>query len=325
MAKPRLTTALDDALSLPADGAVAVFHPPIDYDLSALPTDRLRIVHSDSRAIDGWRDRGVDAGRDCEAAAMAVVVLPRAKRLARALVAEAATCVSGGWVIVDGQKTDGIDGLFREMKARLGDLPSVTRGHGRCFWFAASGAFADWASHGPSRGDHGFVTQAGVFSEDEVDPGSAVLAAHLPKALPGRIGDLGAGWGYLSAQLHDHADITRIDLVEADALALECARQNVPDARAHFHWADATRFSPEEPWDTVIMNPPFHTGRAGDPGIGVAFIEAAARGLRRSGSLWMVANRHLPYEAALTERYAVVEEVGDAPRFKVFHASRPRR
>lgn len=256
---------------------------------------------------------------------MAIVVLPRAKRLARGLVARAAACAPDGWVVVDGQKTDGIDGLFREIKARLGDLPSVTQGHGRCFWFAASEVFADWASDGPSRGDHGFVTQPGVFSEDEVDPGSAVLVANLPKAMSGRIGDLGAGWGYLSSQLRDHAEITRIDLVEADALALECARQNVSDARAHFHWADATRFSPDEPWDTVIMNPPFHAGRAGDPGVGVAFIDAAARGLRRSGSLWMVANRHLPYEAALSERYAVVEEVGHDPRFKVFHASRPRR
>jgi len=325
MAKPRLTTALEGALSLPDDGAIAVFHPPIDYDLSALPTDRLRIVHSDSRALEGWSDRGVNAGRGCEAASMAIIVLPRAKRLARALVAEAAACVDDGWVIVDGQKTDGIDGLFREVRSRLGDVPSVTRGHGRCFWFAGIAAFADWTSPGPSRGAHGFVTQPGVFSEDEVDPGSAVLAAHLPKTLSGRIGDLGAGWGYLSAQLKDHGGITQIDLVEADALALDCARENVLDPRARFHWTDATRFAPEEPWDTVIMNPPFHSGRAGDPGVGVAFIEAAARGLRRSGSLWMVANRHLPYEAALSERYAVVEEVGDDPRFKVFHASRPRR
>ncbi|MDT9081655.1 methyltransferase, partial [Escherichia coli] len=80
------------------------------------------------------------------------------------------------------------------------------------------------------------------------------------------------------------------------------------DPRARFTWADATQGRPG-PFDAVVMNPPFHNGRAADPALGLAFIRAAAHALTPSGTLWMVANRHLPYEAALREAFREVEEV----------------
>jgi 16S rRNA (guanine1207-N2)-methyltransferase len=73
------------------------------------------------------------------------------------------------------------------------------------------------------------------------------------------------------------------------------------------------------------MTPPFHTTRSADPALGQGFIAAAARNLTRNGDLWMVANRHLPYEATLNDVFAQVQEVTGDNRFKVFHASRPRR
>ena len=76
------------------------------------------------------------------------------------------------------------------------------------------------------------------------------------------------------------------------------------------------------------MNPPFHEGRAADPHLGARFIRAAAGLLTGAGRLWMVANRHLPYEAALSELFADVQEIGGDNRFKVITATgagRPKR
>jgi 16S rRNA (guanine1207-N2)-methyltransferase len=39
--------------------------------------------------------------------------------------------------------------------------------------------------------------------------------------------------------------------------------------------------------------------------------------------LWLVANLHLPYEAALAEGFGEVEEVGGDAGFKVIAAKRP--
>ena len=148
-----------------------------------------------------------------------------------------------------------------------------------------------------------------------------MLAAALPDRLPTRIVDLGAGWGWLSAQALARPGIEVIHLVEADHAALESAKDNITDPRAVFHWADARDFTLPDPVNGVIMNPPFHDGRVADPRIGGDFIAAAARLLTGAGRLWMVANRHLPYETVLTQHFAQVTELRGDNRFKVIEAT----
>lgn len=302
--------------------------PPAGFDIAALPRDRLTVCHSFWPDCDFWQAMGLPVAATPKAGAgVAVVVVPRSKTLARGLIAQA--CATARLVVVDGQKTDGTDSLWREVRGRLGDVPGLTKAHGRLFWFPASTIFDDWAVPAPQRGPDGFLTQPGVFSEGGQDRGSQLLAQALPAKLPPRLADLGAGWGYLAAVALTRAGIGSIDLVEAEALALDCARHNVTDPRARFVWADATRHAPDAPYDGIVMNPPFHAGRAADPTLGRAFIAAAARMLAPSGQLWMVANRHLPYEAALRETFRVVSELvpatGADGAFKLFHASRPLR
>jgi 16S rRNA (guanine1207-N2)-methyltransferase len=169
----------------------------------------------------------------------------------------------------------------------------------------------------------GFITQSGVFSAGAVDSASALLAEALPEHLAGDVLDLGAGWGYLSAEIVKRVGVTRLDLVEADYFALDCAKRNLCDPRAKFHWADARDWTGV--YDAVVMNPPFHTGREGDPELGRAFITAARSCLRPKGTLYMVANRHLPYETTLEQCFAKVLELPGNGRFKLFQASRPKR
>ena len=48
--------------------------------------------------------------------------------------------------------------------------------------------------------------------------------------------------------------------------------------------------------------------------------------LRPDGTLWLVANRHLPYEAALAERsFRDVAEIGSDPGFRLIRATQPLR
>ena len=144
-----------------------------------------------------------------------------------------------------------------------------------------------------------FTTEPGIFSTAHIDPGSALLATLIPHSLRGHVADLGAGWGYLSRiALEKSPKISRIDLFEADARALRCAGKNVPHP-ATFHWHDVTCGLPQ-PYDHIITNPPFHTGQSKDTDLGKAFLTAAAAALKRGGTLHLVANRQLPYEAHLT-------------------------
>ena len=320
MTASRLSLALaTGAFTLPA-GRVVVFDPPPGYDLSALPHDAVVLVSDDAVATARWEAAGHEATRAPSGEfAAALVVLPRAREAQKARIAEAAALAP--LVLVDGQKTDGIAAILKAVKAQTPIAGSLSKAHGKLFWIEGA-AFPGWAGH--TREFAGFVTRPGVFSADGPDKGSLALVEALPP-LHGTVADLGAGWGFLARHILSNDAVTRLHLVETDAVALDCARENVTDPRAVFHWADATGWRPPALLDVVVSNPPFHVGRAGDPGLGRTFIAAASHMLAPLGSFWMVANRHLPYEAELTAGFAQVDEVGGTSGFKVIHARRPHR
>lgn len=324
MSSSRLTIAVQEhGLALPSEGRIAVFAPRADADLSALDRARVDVIQPVKPDHDVFARAGFTAVlAEADRYAVAVVCLPRAKAQAKDLVARAAACAD--LVVVEGQKTDGIDSFFKESRKWAEVLGALSKSHGRIFWFEG-GNFDDWrAAEAQTVGD-GFVTRAGVFSADGIDPASRALGAALPVKLGRVVADLGAGWGYLSSQILKREGVQTLHLVEADHVALECARKNVTDERALFHWEDVGDFKPGSRVDTVVMNPPFHKGRKGDPDLGVQFIRTAAKVLAPSGQLWMVANRHLPYEAALRESFVMVEEVAGDRSFKILHAQRPSR
>lgn len=314
----RLARALEEGLEL--SGPVLVRHPTLEADLSALPD--CVIETPDIRVADHFSATHLvnpESHPDYEAV---LVIAPRAKDLAHDLIAT--SFMLAPRVIVDGQKTDGVDSLWRECRKRADVEGGITKSHGRLFWMTGTAdAFADWLYVPPDA--YGFTLAPGVFSADGIDPGSYALAEALPESLTGHVIDLGAGWGYLSA-VAEARGATRVDMVEANAMALACAEANTQSAQAH--WADATTWKPAEKAQHVIMNPPFHEGRKGAPDLGRAFIANAARCLTPTGNLWMVANRHLPYEDTLAAHFGRVNELEGPPGtqgFKLFHATRPKR
>ncbi|APE44681.1 MFS transporter [Sulfitobacter alexandrii] len=326
MIDARLDLALQGGLELPEEGLIAVFRPPQDARLPGIDRDRCHVVQDFKPLFDAWQERGYKAVRMVrDRYAAAVVCLPRAKSEARALIAAACgTC--DGVVVIDGQKTQGIDSILREMRGRVTINGPISKAHGKLFWIDASATdfFADWAEV-PSQTPGGFWTAPGVFSADAVDLASALLVDALPEKLGAEVADLGAGWGFLAAHVLTRESVQTVHLVEAGHSALECARHNVTDDRAKFHWEDATKWAPPHRMDSIVMNPPFHQGRAAEPQIGQAFVASAARLLQPNGNLWMVANRHLPYEAELKKSFGHVAELGGDARFKLFHASKPAR
>jgi 16S rRNA (guanine1207-N2)-methyltransferase len=113
-------------------------------------------------------------------------------------------------------------------------------------------------------------------------------------------------------------------LYEAEQRALELAKINLASlttrATLEYHWHDVTAGLPHQ-YDVIVTNPPFHTQSSADrPDIGRRFITSAAAALNPGGSLWLVANRHLPYEAVLTESFGSVRTVAQEHGFKIVEA-----
>ncbi len=330
MRSARLELALESGVfAPPSAGHVLVLAPREGDDLTPLGRDRVAVETGFRPDHDHFAKAGYAVARPAAVAA-AVVCLPRARAAALALIARAVGAVpDGAPVLIDGQKTDGIDGILKAVRAAglpLGEV--LSKAHGKAAVLRADRVPDDWLRHdravdGGALG--AFRTNAFCFSAEGPDRGSALLAAALPAKLGPKVVDLGAGWGYLSRAVLSRAGVKRLDLVEAEAAALDCARANVADVRVQFHWADARAFRPESLVETVVMNPPFHTGRAADPGLGAAFIAAARRMLAPDGALWLVANRHLPYDPVLTEHFLELADVGGDAAFRLIRAAKPRR
>jgi 16S rRNA (guanine1207-N2)-methyltransferase len=208
---------------------------------------------------------------------------------------------------------------------------SLSKYHGIAFWLRRSPeaeAYAqtmrDWQSSWPLI-DNRFRTAPGMFSHDRIDAGSALLAQHLPTDLSGVAADFCAGWGYLSTELLDRCPkIASLDLFEADHASLEAAKLNLADARVPvtFHWQDLASEPVARVYDAIVMNPPFHQGKAADPAIGNAMIRAASAAMKPNGRLWLVANRGLPYEPALAAGFKQSGELLRDGKFKLLWAKR---
>lgn len=163
-------------------------------------------------------------------------------------------------------------------------------------------------------------SQPGIFSWNRTDVGSAVLVEQL-QPLAGRGADFGCGTGTLARAILKSPNVASLALFDIDRRAVEAAKRNIDDPRVSHHWADLRQTAniPKE-LDFVVMNPPFHDGGAEDRALGQTFIQRAAAALRKGGTLWLTANRHLPYELVLRENFSRVELRIEAKGFKIFEA-----
>jgi 16S rRNA (guanine1207-N2)-methyltransferase len=167
----------------------------------------------------------------------------------------------------------------------------------------------------------GLWSQPGIFSWDRPDPGTALLLSVL-SPLSGRGADLGCGVGVIARAVLANAGVTHLDLMDLDRRAIDAARRNVADPRAAFHWMDVRYATVREELDFVVMNPPFHDGGIEDKGLGQAFVRRSQQMLRDGGKVWLVANRHLPYEGVLTPMFSTVTLRADNGGFKVYEAQK---
>lgn len=231
-------------------------------------------------------------------------------------------CKTGGSVIIAGDKTSGIASL-RKWAARFGNIAdSFSKFHAMVFTVVKTGS-EDVELPMLERNADGYEMAEGMFSADGPDTGSSMLANHFSDRISGRVADLGAGWGFLSVELLRRSGrIASLSLFEADWHALEAAKRNLKTATCdlEFHWCDVTSEFRKTPYDWVVMNPPFHTGRAADPELGKRFIAVAASTLPAGGKLLMVANRNLPYEQTLDAMFRGYEILETGNGFKVIEA-----
>ncbi|MFT4256834.1 MAG: class I SAM-dependent methyltransferase [Pseudoxanthomonas sp.] len=308
------------------------------WPLRQFPLRQLVCEQSFKPDADGLAKAGLEVVAEIAASSQrfshVLVLPPRQRDEMRALFARAVSLAAPGGVVVACLANDeGAKSGESDLQELAGPGGKLTRNHCRVFWTAPlhgthdAELLAQWLALDAPRSilDGRFVSRPGVFAWDRVDAASALLAECLPRDLSGVGADLGAGYGFLSTEILVHnPQVAALHLYEAEARALDCARRNLAPfagkAELDFRWHDATAGLPDR-YDFIVSNPPFHaTRKAGRPDIGQRFIAVAAEALKPGGRLWLVANRHLPYEQVLDANFGRVRVVAGRDGFKVVEA-----
>jgi 16S rRNA (guanine1207-N2)-methyltransferase len=177
-----------------------------------------------------------------------------------------------------------------------------------------------------------WVVYPGLFAGGGLDVMTAALLAALP-APPrrGRVCDFAAGSGALAAGLLAREPTLRLTLLDADALALHAAAENVPPPAAACVLSDGWEAlppaaKPRKRFAWIVSNPPVHAGAADDLAVLQALLAGAPSRLAPGGSLWIVSQAQVPVGrlAASAGGFADCTPVLlEGGRFVAWHARAP--
>ncbi len=168
-------------------------------------------------------------------------------------------------------------------------------------------------------------SRPGVFSWDHLDEATEVLANNLDIPGGSSVLDLGCGSGALGIVASKLSGGGPLTMLDADVEAVRSAQKsaeaaNVPNFRVLP--SDVAGTVLNEKFDVIVTNPPFHVGKQTEFSVPLQFIEDSWEVLKPGGRIFLVANRTLPYELPIKERFGQVSTIHDGRRFKVLSATR---
>lgn len=176
-------------------------------------------------------------------------------------------------------------------------------------------------------------SHANVFAGEQLDIGGRFLAENLPQIQTNQVVvDLGCGNGLLSLaclkQLESSEVKAQLILSDESLMAIESARMNVEDnfpslvEMCQFRQEDCMSEQPHDSVDIVLCNPPFHQQNTITEHIAKQMFRRASECLVQGGQLYVVANRHLPYQAELKKRFGGFKVVAQNKKFIIFQCNK---
>jgi 16S rRNA (guanine1207-N2)-methyltransferase len=305
--------------------------------------DRVALLHLDRASDAVNRVEGLDesfiGGEAALTGDFEIVLInsesPRSYGLLRQIVRDSVRWVNdGGITLVAGPKKGGAEVAHTALREAYGSVKLLEYRRRHRIYEAA----------GPRRGleDTGsveaqvvqvtvrgvtlsLIPDSRVFAKGLLDPATEMLANVFVTRPDAAVLDLGCGNGLLGILAAMLEPSSHSHLVDSDPLAVDLACRNARlngVENVSVHLSDLLTELPGMTFDLVLINPPFHRGRAVDLSTGARFIINAAAALRPGGALCVVANRFLRYEPILGQALGAVEEVAGDRRYKVLKATR---
>ena len=321
---------------LPIGKTLLLNTEPGDY-LEHLTDHEITVITQLANTSNNWAKKGKETQRNSDE--QFDLIIHYATKFATENIATIGKYVqqlnpNGIWISIIPNRT-GATRLKRDITKLFSQVETTSKAKCRIFQCTAEHdqkLTSKWTNLNQAKAINGthLLTVPGIFSADKIDTGSLLLAEILEKeSWFGSVADLGAGYGFLSHVILSttRQKIKNLCLYELDHRALECAKLNLTESnknektKIEYHWTDVTESVPHQrPFDTVIMNPPFHEAQDASFTLGKTFIKQAANILKPGGTLYIVANLHLPYEQTLLENFRSHRLIKEDHGFKIYLA-----
>lgn len=168
------------------------------------------------------------------------------------------------------------------------------------------------------------VTEAGVFSREQIDRGTRLLVKHLDVGAADHVLDLGCGYGVVGIVAALLAPEGRVALVDINRRAVALAQQNVTlNAIENAEVLHGDGFAPVHgrSFDLIALNPPMRAGLA----VVHHLITQASDHLARGGRFFLVGRTKqgvIRLSQKISDVFGEVREVAKGGGFRLYCAYR---
>lgn len=262
----------------------------------------------------------------------ALILMPKSKSHLMCLVEMASARLNDESIIyIAGENRSGIKSIAKQL-AKFGDVSKVDSAR-HCTMLsyipkqAGKGDFSpdkvlNSLTYSLGNDQWQCASFPGVFSENSLDDGTALLLESVPFPFFGKTLDFACGSGVIASYLMSKMRHLDMHLSDVSAIALYCAahtlHQNQQQAKLiAANGLKGVKFE----YQNIVTNPPFHTGIATDYQIVTDFISTAVDSIKKDGKLMLVANRFLPYPEQLKQAFKSVDVISQNTRFSVYSCS----
>lgn len=161
-----------------------------------------------------------------------------------------------------------------------------------------------------------FITDNGVFSKNEVDPGSLLLMNALPDPMTGTLCDIGCGWGAMGVSIAKKYPLLKVTMSDVNERALQLCKKNavLNGVEADILESDGME-KVEGVFDYIITNPPIRAGKL----VIYRFFKEASEKLKKDGKLYIVIRKQQGAASAVKYLLTLFEFVNTIERSGGYH------
>lgn len=269
-----------------------------------------------------------------EAYDQVVIFVPKSKELLSYVLYEVASHLpQGAQIFLVGEKKGGVERAAKQLKD-YGQTKKLDSARHCQFWQTTlektvpHRPLTDWLQKYDVVNDHislSIYSLPGVFSQNHLDVGTAVLLPYLEQVKSGTLADFGCGAGIISCYLAKLNPNNIVYALDVDAFALASTkitfeRNNIPAHQLHTHAVTGIEDAPCD-LDAIVSNPPFHQGIHTNYAASEGLCQQAKLHLNANGELWIVANRFLNYSILIEQYVGKCTVKADQQGFKVLYAN----